>query len=177
MFAFCNVAVFKKKKSKINLVLRYNNNNNNEQVRKTQKIPNKLSTLSTKTVQSGHRVLQHTFRTLCIASIWQIQKHYVFQLYRQQQQQFSKQDLFQSPQVFRTRNAFIAPHEKKYNGVMSGDRVGHATGPLRPVHLFRNTSSSNWRALAWWCAGAPSCRYIGCVLFFIQGVPEKQFLY
>jgi hypothetical protein len=45
----------------------------------------------------------------------------------------------------------------KSNGVRSGERGGHSTGPLRPIHRLGNHLFNHWRATMRKCGGASSC--------------------
>ncbi|GBO24163.1 hypothetical protein AVEN_82723-1 [Araneus ventricosus] len=49
------------------------------------------------------------------------------------------------------------PHRKKSNGVRSGERGGHRTGPPRPIQRPGYSVSNQPRTGAQKCAGAPSC--------------------
>jgi hypothetical protein len=39
---------------------------------------------------------------------------------------------------------FKWPHRKKSQGFMSGERAGHKTGPLRPIHRFSKLASNQF---------------------------------
>jgi hypothetical protein len=45
----------------------------------------------------------------------------------------------------------------KSMGLRSGERGGHATGPLRPIYFPGKWSFRYWRAMRLKCGGAPSC--------------------